>query len=43
MRRLAFHAGAVLHGLVFGLLLFLALWALLETTGGARVFRYQGF
>ena len=43
MNRVAFHLGAILHGLALGLLLFLALWALLETAGDVRVFRYQGF
>ena len=43
MKRVAFHVGACLHGLVLGVLVFVALWALFETAGDVRVFRYQGF
>lgn len=42
-RSRAWKAGAVLQGIVLGILLFLALAQLLMIDRGAQVFRYQGF
>lgn len=36
-------AGAICQGLILGLFLFLAICGLIQASGGAQVFRYQGF
>ena len=43
MRKYAYIFRVYLQGFFLGILLFIALCELLATSGGARLFRYQGF
>jgi hypothetical protein len=43
MRKYAYALGLYVRGLILGILLFIALCALVVTASGVRVFRYQGF
>ncbi len=43
MNKMARFLGICIQGIVLGSLLFLALVTLLQMTGGARIFQYEGF
>ena len=43
MKKYAYLFGASIQGCVLGVLLFVALFELVSTSAGVRLFRYQGF